>query len=116
MIAQDSGNRANESHLAVILCRLEAEHGDPLAAFDYFTVAIRNYHDVGQHQHDPRPLAILAAFFDRLGRYEPAATIAGFASDPLAAARPRDSAPRSPTSAMSSATRPTNRSPAKVRR
>ena len=26
------------------------------------------------------PLALLAAFFDRLGRYEPAATIAGFAS------------------------------------
>ena len=26
------------------------------------------------------PLAILAALFDRLGRYEPAATIAGFAA------------------------------------
>ena len=33
------------------------------------------------------PLAILAALFDRLGRYEPAATIAGFAAvNPLAAA------------------------------
>ncbi|HEY1440610.1 MAG TPA: hypothetical protein VGF65_07185 [Mycobacterium sp.] len=32
------------------------------------------------------PLAILAALFDRLGRYEPAATIAGFALSPLATA------------------------------
>jgi hypothetical protein len=32
------------------------------------------------------PLGFLAAFFDRLGRYEPAATIAGFVvSSPLAA-------------------------------
>jgi hypothetical protein len=31
------------------------------------------------------PLAILAALFDRLGRHEPAATIAGFASTSLAA-------------------------------
>jgi hypothetical protein len=37
VIAQDSGNRANQSHLATNLCRFEAEHGDPLAAFDYFT-------------------------------------------------------------------------------
>ena len=47
VIAQDSGNRANLSHLAANLCRDEAEHGDPLAAFDYFTVAIGNYHDSG---------------------------------------------------------------------
>jgi hypothetical protein len=32
------------------------------------------------------PLAGLAAFFDRLGRYEPAAIIAGFVFSPLAAA------------------------------
>jgi hypothetical protein len=38
MIAQDSGNRADLSHLALNLCRAEAEHGDPLAAFDYFTM------------------------------------------------------------------------------
>jgi len=45
--AQDSGNRANQSHLALNLCRVEAEHGDPLAAFDYFAMAIGNYHDSG---------------------------------------------------------------------
>ena len=32
------------------------------------------------------PLAILAAFLDRLGRYEAAATIAGFAFSPFTAA------------------------------
>src|SRR4029077_7402569 len=32
------------------------------------------------------PLAVLAALFDRLGRYEPAATIAGFASGPFTVA------------------------------
>ena len=32
------------------------------------------------------PLASLAALFDRLGRYEPAATIVGFALSPMAAA------------------------------
>ena len=47
VIAQDSGNRAIESHLAVVLARLEAEHGDPLAAFDHLTLAIRNFHDSG---------------------------------------------------------------------
>ena len=32
------------------------------------------------------PLAVLAAVLDRLGRYEPAATIAGFALSPFTAA------------------------------
>jgi hypothetical protein len=32
------------------------------------------------------PLAALAGLFDRIGRYEPAATIAGFAVSPMAAA------------------------------
>jgi hypothetical protein len=32
------------------------------------------------------PLALLAVLFQRLGRYEPAATVAGFAINPLAAA------------------------------
>jgi hypothetical protein len=31
-------------------------------------------------------LAVLAILFDRLGRYEPAATVAGFALSPLSAA------------------------------
>ena len=66
--------------------RLEAEHGDSLAALDYITLAMRNYHDAGNTSTIRDPLAILAGLFDRLGRYEPAATIAGFAISPLAAA------------------------------
>ena len=86
MIAQDTGNRGNETHLASNLSRVEAQYGDPLAALDYVTVAIRNYHDSGSSMLIRWPLAVLAAFFDRLGRYEPAATLAGFAVDPMTAA------------------------------
>ena len=85
-IAQDSGNRANETHVASHLARLEAEHGDPLAALDHVTLAIRNYHNAGNTTTIRVPLAIIAALFDRLGRYEPAATIAGFALSPFSAA------------------------------
>ena len=85
MIAQDSGNRFTETLLVGQLSRIEAEHGDPLAALDHVTLAIRNYHDAG-NALIRGPLAILAAFFDRLGRYEPAAAIAGFAVSPMTAA------------------------------
>jgi predicted ATPase len=85
VIAQDSGNRTNETTLAAVVARLEAHYGDPLSALDHLTVAIRNFHDAGNTTVIRAPLAILAAFFDRLGRYEPAATISGFAVNPLAA-------------------------------
>jgi hypothetical protein len=84
-IAQDSGNRFIESTAAYTLGGDEAEHGDPLAAFDYFTVAIGNMYDSGNSYMLRAPLGFLATFFDRLGRYEPAATIAGFVvTSPLA--------------------------------
>jgi predicted ATPase len=86
VIAQDSGNRAQASALAVFLALLEAEHGDTVSAFDHLTLAIRNYHNAGDTTTIRAPLAILAALFDRLARYEPAATIAGFALTPLSAA------------------------------
>jgi predicted ATPase len=85
VIAQDSGNRHRESYLAASLARLEATHGDPLAALDYFLVSIRHFHDAGNTTLILNPLAALAALFDRLGRYEPAATIAGFAVNPFTA-------------------------------
>jgi predicted ATPase len=86
VIAQDSGNRAEQSIIAGNLCGVEAEHGDPLAAFGYFSLAIGNYHDSGNTYMLRQPLGFLAAFFDRLGRYEAAATIAGFSvASPLAA-------------------------------
>jgi tetratricopeptide (TPR) repeat protein len=86
VIAQDSGSHAGVSALAEFLARLEAEHGDTVSAFDHLTLAIRNYHNAGNTTTIRIPLAILAALFDRLGRYEPAATVAGFALSPMAAA------------------------------
>ncbi|MGO9928400.1 MAG: ATP-binding protein, partial [Mycobacterium sp.] len=85
VIAQGS-TRLTESLLAGMVCRLEAEHGDPLAAFDYVALAIRTFHDAGHTAMMRTPLAALAGLFDRIGRYEPAATIAGFAVSPMAAA------------------------------
>jgi predicted ATPase len=86
VIAQDSGNRSVASVLANALARIEAEQGGTLAAFDHLTLAIRNWHNAGDPTTIRVPLAILAVLFDRLGHYEPAATIAGFALSPLAAA------------------------------
>ena len=71
--------------LATHLSRVETEHGDTVSALDHLTLAIRNYHNAGDTTTIRVPLAILAVLFDRLGRYEPAATIAGFALSPLAA-------------------------------
>jgi predicted ATPase len=85
VIAQDSGNRTIVSLLASFLARLEAEHGATVSAFDHLTLAIRDYHNAGDTLIRV-PLALLAVLFDRLGRYEPAATIAGFALSPLTAA------------------------------
>ena len=85
-IAQDTGNHNSESHLAAVLCRVEAKYGDAVAALDYFRVAIQNHHESGNTTLISTPLAVLAAFFDRLGRYESAATITGFAFHPVTAA------------------------------
>jgi len=86
VIAQDSGNRAVASALAEFLALLETEHGYTLAAFDHLTLAIRNFHDAGDTTTIRVPLASLAALFDRFGRYEAAATIVGFALNPMTAA------------------------------
>ena len=85
-IARDSGNSFNVSNAAQNLAYIEAKHGDPLAAFDHMTLAIRHHHDSGSGGLITQPLAALAVFLARLGRYEPAATIAGFAAGPLSAA------------------------------
>ena len=57
-----------------------------VAAFDHSTLAIRIFHNAGNTTTIRTPLAVLAALFDRLGRYEPAATIAGFAVSPFTTA------------------------------
>jgi hypothetical protein len=86
VIARDSGNRYAETLLAGVLSGLEAEHGDPLAALDYVTLAIGNFHDAGNTTGVRTTLGILAALFDRLGRHEPAATMAGHPISPHTAA------------------------------
>jgi predicted ATPase len=79
-IAHDSGNRATVTHLSANMCLVQAEHGEALSFFDYVTVAIGNYHDSGNTYMFRAPFGLLAAVFYRLGRYEPAATFAGFAT------------------------------------
>jgi hypothetical protein len=52
-------------------------------------VAIHNYYDSGNNYMISAPLALLAAFLDRLGHYESAATIAAFAAvNPMTASLP----------------------------
>jgi predicted ATPase/class 3 adenylate cyclase len=85
LIAQESGNRMSETQLVLNLGRLEAENGDVESAFDHLSQAIRNSHDAGDTTNFKNPLAALAALFDRLGRHDSAATIAGFALSPLTA-------------------------------
>ncbi|MGO9507536.1 MAG: ATP-binding protein [Mycobacterium sp.] len=83
IVAQDNRQRSYETHIVASLARLEAGHGDPLAALEYMRLATRSYHDSGNTVQMRSHLAILTAFLDRLGRYESAATIAGFASNPM---------------------------------
>jgi ATP/maltotriose-dependent transcriptional regulator MalT len=86
VIAQDSGNRFIESNLASVLARLEAVHGDTASAFDHLTLAMSNFHNSGNTTTIRSPLAMLAVILDRLGRHEPAATIAEFAVSPISRA------------------------------
>jgi predicted ATPase/class 3 adenylate cyclase len=85
-VAEDSGNRGNSTFLAMVVARIEGEYGDSLRALHYIAVAIHNYHDSGAPMTMRAPMAILATVLDRMGRYEPAATIAGFASTPFTVA------------------------------
>jgi hypothetical protein len=85
-VAEDSGNRGNGTHLASLLARLEAEYGDSLDALHYISLAIRNHHDSGNPTNLRTPMATLSTVLDRMGRYEPAATIGGFGFNPFAVA------------------------------
>ena len=86
VLARDSGNQFTETSLAVALCTLEAMYGDTLTALDYVLVGIRHFDDAGNTAMIGVPLTVLTALLDRLGRYEAAAVIAGFAVDPLSTA------------------------------
>lgn len=80
LVSQDSGNRFFETQFSYWMCGLEAEYGDPVATLDSLAVAIRNNHESGNIGMLHNPLATLAIALGRLGRYESAATIAGFAA------------------------------------
>ena len=67
------------------LGRTRRKFGEPLAALEYFALAIRRYHDAGNTASGRPTLAALAILLQRLARDEPAATIAGFASTPMTA-------------------------------
>jgi hypothetical protein len=82
-IAQHNDNRFAESQLAGSLSRLMAVHGDPVEAFDYVALSIRNHHDAGSFTLMRSPLVTLASIFDRLEYHEQAATISGFAGTPF---------------------------------
>ena len=85
-IALDSGNRFNETHLTANLAELAVERGDPLSALDHIGRAIRHLQDSGNTVTLRSPLTNFAILLDRIGRHEPAATVAGFAFSPLTAA------------------------------
>ena len=63
-----------------MLSMIATEHGEPDDAFNYLTVAIRYLRDAGRFFYLPVPLAVLVVLLDRLGRYESASTISGFAA------------------------------------
>jgi predicted ATPase len=83
-VAEESGNRASGTTLATVVSRIEGEYGDSLRALNYIAVAIHNYHDSGNPTSMRIPMATLTTILDRMGRYEPAAIIAGCAVTPFA--------------------------------
>jgi len=85
-MAQHSGNRFNESILAINLARLEAHDAVTVEALDHLTLVIRNYHDSGNVASVRTPLGVLSSFLYRAGRFEPAATIIGFSVSPMSIA------------------------------
>jgi hypothetical protein len=74
-IAHDSGNWELESYHAGNLARLVVTHGDAADALDYVELALHMFHDANNVSQASSGLAVLAALLDRLGYYEPAATI-----------------------------------------
>jgi hypothetical protein len=82
-VAQDNDNKANESLLAMTLCRYESDSGEPVAALESARLAISNYHDSGNRSVIGVPLANLACLFERLGRQEAAATLLGYGHTPM---------------------------------
>jgi len=82
-VAQESGNRTNESYLAMTLAmtlnRMQVEPSSSAAALDNITLAIRNTYDAGNITLIRTALGLLATFLDRHDHHHSAAVVAGFA-------------------------------------
>jgi predicted ATPase/class 3 adenylate cyclase len=85
-LAERTGNRGNTTYLLSMVARLEARHGDGLAALRFVGRAVRNYQDSGNPTNMATALGVAAIVFDSMGRYESAAVAAGFGNIPLNAA------------------------------
>ena len=81
-IAQDSDSRQTESSIAGMLSVLAITHGEPADALDYVILPLRYYYDSGSFFLLPNALAACTLLLDKLGHYEPAATLSGFAATP----------------------------------
>ncbi|MBU9762403.1 adenylate/guanylate cyclase domain-containing protein [Mycobacterium sp. TNTM28] len=82
-LAQDSGNRFNEATAIIGLSRLAVIGGRAAEALELLTHVLHSFYDSGGYELIRGPLTLLAIAFDRLGRYEPAAVLLGFAADPV---------------------------------
>jgi predicted ATPase/tetratricopeptide (TPR) repeat protein len=78
-IAQDSGSRQTESSIAAMLSPVAMKLGEPVDAIDYAVKSLRHYYDSGNFYLVKNPLVVLGVLFERLGHYEPAAIMCGFA-------------------------------------
>ena len=114
VIAHDSGCRTSE--LAMDLADVEAEFGETASAFDHVTLALRNYHDSGNTTMIGGALGVVASLFDRSDATKRRRPSEVSRAVPASHCFFQKSRPRSPTCVMFSATRPTSRSPARVRR
>ena len=85
-IAQDSGSRVHRDLAGARSGRLEARVRRPAGRARLHRVGRSATTTTLATPPDPCPSGDLARLFDRLGRYEPAVTIAGFAFNSLTAA------------------------------
>jgi hypothetical protein len=69
-----------ETSIAGMLSLLATTHGEAVDALDYAIFPIRYYYDSGSFFLLPQALGVLIPLFDRLGHYQAAATISGFAA------------------------------------
>jgi predicted ATPase len=83
-IAHDTGNRTNESYIAITLVltlnRIDGDTADHLCSLDYIASAIGNFHHSSNITQLRTTLGLFARFLERRGDAEPAATVAGFAT------------------------------------